>query len=175
VLESVEEKYYKKIVFSSKFTNEDTLFRIFFPTLMCLLSIMISVILLNRPTIGVIIGVSFLGPYEVVLWLYRLSYWPAKIGYTSEGIYYVLRNGREGFIPWKNVHSIRQIRRHSDYILYYKREARWYEISKDGVKIDTLFLGEHPGEDIWRYWLQIMKEDESKALSQYSLRGEGDD
>jgi len=48
-----------------------------------------------------------------------------KIGVSKEGLFFVKRNGKEGFVPWWKVYRIRVMdsRDTKDYILFYAKSA----------------------------------------------------
>lgn len=161
---NIRDIHWVEIAFSSKFKKVDKYGGILLPPFIFIFATIIG--LLVHPThllLGPIIGVAVACPFGIGYWLYRHLYRPVKFTYSDKGIFYILKNGKQGYIHWDNVHSIRQIPRYPDYNLYYRRKAKWYETSNKGTKIDALLLGVQPGKALQDVWHTILKQKESNV------------
>jgi|GEM_PF-4712899 len=70
---------------------------------------------------------------------------PTKIGVSRDGLFFVKRNGKEGFVPWEKVYKIRVMdsRHPKDYMFYYTKSdsgfVKW--LYKYFIDFPELVLG----------------------------------
>ncbi len=70
------------------------------------------------------LGIAAIGGLIAILGLRRGDgNLPTRIGVSKDGLYFVKRNGKEGFVPWEKVYRIRVMdsRHPKDYMFYYTK------------------------------------------------------